>query len=251
MRAAPELDSGAPGAFVEAKADAERELEALLPRLPQVTVTLSGKEAPQDVVVLVDGEALPAAFVGVKRPANPGKHTYSADSATLEASEVTIAVNEGGEALVELVLREKAATAPQAAKPVQAPEPEQPVDTRDSGSGLNIPAYAALGVGAIGLGVGTYFVLKRTSASKDADALDEECRTARPCDGTDVERLDELDTDAASFGTYSIIGYSVGAVGVGAGLYFLFSGGSDSASHSRDRISVWASNDQIGLAGRF
>jgi hypothetical protein len=247
-----ELKPGAPGAFREAKEDAATELDALMPRLPQVTVTVSG-ELSDDVVVRVDGEPLAAAFVGVKRPANPGKHTYSAESATLEAPEVTIAVAERGEASVELVLRPKAAAAPAPAPapaPTEAPPP--PAEARDTGSsGSNIPAYAALGVGAVGIGVGTYFLLDRGSATDDADALDNECRTVRVCDSSDATRLDTFEENAASSGTYSIIGYSVGAVGVGLGLYMLLSGGDQPATGFHDTISLWATNDQLGIAGKF
>jgi hypothetical protein len=249
-----QLAPNAPPVFQEAKREAEAELEALTPRLPQVTVTVSGADGVDDVVVKVDGEPLPAAFVGVKRPANPGKHTYSAEGATLEAQEVTIAVNERGEASVELVLRPKAASTP-LPTPVAAPAEREPapapVEARDGGSGSSIPAYAALGVGAVGLGVGTYFLLERRSAADSADALDDECRSSRVCDGADASRLDALDADAASFGTYSMIGYGVGAVGVGVGLYLLLSGGDETASVFHDRIGVWATNDQVGIAGSF
>lgn len=248
-----ELEDDAPSAFVQAKADAARELAALTPRLPHVTVTVSGEQASEDVVVYVDGEPLPAAFVGVKRPANPGKHSYSASGETLEAPEVTIAVNEGGEAVVELVLRKKvtaATVAPEPAPPAPPP-PAQPTDAADSGAGVNIPAYAALGLGAVGVGVGTFFLIQRGQSSDDADALDEECRTRRACDEGDANRLDGLDEDAAKAGTYSIVGYSVGVVGVGVGLYLLLSGTNPLASAPREHVTVWASNDQLGIAGRF
>lgn len=249
------LAPGAPSAFVQAKADAAKELAALTPRLPQVTVTVSGETASEEVVVKVDGEPLPSAFLGVKRPANPGKHKYSAEGPTLEAPEVTIAVNEGGEAMVELVLRKKTTTA---VAPVAAAEPSprpvtpvEPEDAGDDGSGANIPAYAALGLGAVGLGVGTYFLLDRSSLDEDANALDEECRTVRACDESDAARLDTLDSDAASAGTFSVVAYSVGAVGVGVGLYLLLTGTNPLASAPRESIGVWATNDQVGVTGRF
>jgi hypothetical protein len=106
-------------------------------------------------------------------------------------------------------------------------------------------------VGVVGVGVGTLFLVKRGKKSKDADALDAECRTTRACGPSDADRLDTLDTDAAKFGTFSVVGYSVGAVGVGVGLYLLLSGTNPLASNPRDSIGVWASNDQIGVAGRF
>jgi hypothetical protein len=252
-----QLPSGAPQVFVKAKADAERELQALMPRIPQVTITVTG-EHTEDIVVKVDGEVLPTALVGVKRPANPGKHTYSAEGAALEAAPVTLAVNEGGEALVELVLKPKVAQAAApvvAAAPVAEPAPKpapQQDPALEPASGPNIPAYASLAVGVVGVGVGTFFIIKKGSESSDADAAADECLRSRACDQSDVEHISELDDAAASSGTLSFISYGVGAVGIGVGVALLLMGGDKGAASGHSApISLWASDHQLGVAGRF
>ncbi|HEX2733507.1 MAG TPA: hypothetical protein VHM70_17975 [Polyangiaceae bacterium] len=254
-----QLASNAPPVFKESQKDAERELQALTPRIPQVTVTVSGAKA-EEVVVKVDGEELPSALVGVKRPANPGKHTYEAANATLEAPPVTLAVNEKGEAAVELVLKPKAAApvvaaTPATTSPVQpaAQQPSAPPASpaQDQGSKVNIPAYASLAAGAIGVGVGTFFLIKKSGKSSDADSAADECERTRACDRADVDHISDLDKQAASAGSVSLISYGVGAIGVGVGLALLFMGGDDAAKADAAPISLWASNHELGVAGSF
>jgi hypothetical protein len=247
------LAPGAPGAFKAAQAEAERELQALIPRIPQVTITVAGEQSA-DVVVKVDGEALPSALVGVKRPANPGKHTYSAEGEKVEATPITLSVNEGGEAAVELVLKAKAPAV--AAAPVTAPAPTQPAPAqapahdpaRESESKLNIPAYASLAVGVVGVGIGTFFIIKKSGKASDADAIAEGC----PCEQSELDEMVELDEASASAGTVSFISYGVGAVGLGVGVALLLMGGDEHGkSGSAAPVSLWASDNRLGVAGRF
>jgi tetratricopeptide (TPR) repeat protein len=252
-----ELASGAPSAFVSAKVDAERELQALMPRIPQVTITVSGAQS-EDVVVKVDGETLPSALVGVKRPANPGKHTYSAEGASVEAAPVTLSVNERSEAAVELVLKAKAA---QAAVAPQTPSPAQPAaakpgdaaphDGGSKSSALNIPAYTALAVGAVGLGVGTFFIIKKSGKASDAQSEADSCEESHSCDQGEVDHIVTLDDEAASAGTLSFISYGVGVVGVGVGVALLLMGKDDAGHGKTAPVSLWASDHQVGVAGRF
>lgn len=57
----------------EALHDAKKELEALLPRIPTVTLQLEGASS-SEVKLALDGSALPNAFIGVARPTDPGSH---------------------------------------------------------------------------------------------------------------------------------------------------------------------------------
>jgi hypothetical protein len=56
---------------------AATEREALLPRIPKLKVQVEGAPAGESQVT-VDGVAISSALVGVKRPANPGKHSVVA-----------------------------------------------------------------------------------------------------------------------------------------------------------------------------
>ncbi len=247
-----ELAADSPDAFLSAQTAAEQELEALTPRIPQVTVTVSGESA-EDVTVFADGEALAEAFVGVKRPANPGKHTYSAEGTTVAAPAVTISVSEGGEALVELVLAEKVAAlepAPMEPAPAPAAPPKAEPAAVGHDSSMNIPAYAALGVGALGLGAGGYFLYKRSKSQTDGDDLASEC-SSRQCDQSDVDRIVGFDEDAASAGTMSAIGFGVGAVGVGVGITLLLMDWGNETAQTEPTIGVWANSEQVGVVGRF
>ena len=56
-------------AFKEAIASAKRELELLTPRVPTVTITVTGPSTPE---VTVDNDTVSAATLGFARPADPG-----------------------------------------------------------------------------------------------------------------------------------------------------------------------------------
>ncbi|MBI4956818.1 MAG: hypothetical protein HY908_32675 [Myxococcales bacterium] len=58
----------------QAVVDAQKEREALLPRIPQVKVSVSGGALPADVSVSIDDKQLSAALIGADRPVDPGKH---------------------------------------------------------------------------------------------------------------------------------------------------------------------------------
>lgn len=57
----------------EALQDAKKELDALLPRVPSLTLQLEAASL-NEVKLTLDGVALSSAFIGVERPTDPGKH---------------------------------------------------------------------------------------------------------------------------------------------------------------------------------
>ncbi|MEZ4227817.1 MAG: PEGA domain-containing protein [Polyangiaceae bacterium] len=66
------LDAGAPAAFVKAQADGQRELTALLPRLPSLRILLE-PSGVDGLKLELDGVQLSSAVIGVDRPSNPGE----------------------------------------------------------------------------------------------------------------------------------------------------------------------------------
>ncbi len=90
------LDASAPTAFVKAQADGQRELSALLPRLPslRISITPSGVEG---LVLKLDGSELSSAVIGVDRPSNPGERVIRVTAPGYKDEERT----------VELVERQK------------------------------------------------------------------------------------------------------------------------------------------------
>jgi hypothetical protein len=87
---------------------------------------------------------------------------------------------------------------------------------------LRIGSYVGFGVGAVGLALGTVFVLKSASNRKDADAaaaaLEAQCGNSCDAESPEAKNVAELDDKARSARTLGIVGYVVGGVGVAAGV---------------------------------
>jgi hypothetical protein len=96
------LAPGAPAPFVAAHDEAQRELDALSSRVPAVILQVKGPAAPR---VTVDGDEVPRASLGVRRPVDPGKHVVKATAPGFYPGETTFAVAEGAAETVTLELK--------------------------------------------------------------------------------------------------------------------------------------------------
>jgi len=103
-----------------AQQEAAREREALLPRIPRLTVLVEGAAADQ-VQVTIDGASLANALIGAARPANPGQHTVVG---TLGQQQVVEQVGLAEKERKSVTLRFRPPGAPPAAPPAStAPAP--------------------------------------------------------------------------------------------------------------------------------
>ncbi len=101
-RAAHEtLPANASSASKKAVQDAQRELDALSPRIPSVIINVKGSDAAH---VTFDGTEVRPAALGVKRPADPGEHVIRAEAPGLSAREMKVTLVEGKTATVTLAL---------------------------------------------------------------------------------------------------------------------------------------------------
>ena len=116
------------------------------------------------------------------------------------------------------------ASAPAAAvTPVSSP----PADRQPS----KVLPYALLGVGVVGVAVGTVFELK--SRGKNSDAL-EICKGNSACVQTDIDRHDGLVRDAKSDNLIALVAGGVGVASAVTGLILLLrSPSSETASQPR------------------
>lgn len=251
------LPENAPRAFREAQKAAEQELAEVTPRLAYVTIVVQGGNGAESLVTR-DGTEIPAALVGVPHPVNPGQHTYQATANGWQSAPKAVDIKEGARVALELNLEPApGAVGPGADKPTEAggsavvtkPDDERPPETSGSGvSGLKIGGFVTLGLGAVGLGAGTYFLVKGLDTRSDADELAEGCHDGEPC----VQEVDELDDDAAqqqTIGVATLIGGGV-LVGTGITLLLLDSGRSDTTAQGPSVRPVIGLG-YAGLAGRF
>ncbi len=250
------LPPGAPAQFVDAQVQARTELAAVEPRIAKLKVVLGGlKDKPHEITM--DGVKVPPAVVGIPRAVDPGEHVLAAtgDGVAADPIKVTLADGEIKEVVIELVARAGAKPAA-AAAPVTAPATGKtpPADAKpsDDKSGLRIGSYAAFGVGAVGLGLGTLFALQSSSSRSEIEGLCGKDFKACPVDRR--AKVQSLDDDASSQQVLSIVGFGVGVAGIGAGVtLFLMSQSGDTEASPADRASIrpWIGYQSAGVTGRF
>ncbi len=98
------LAANAPAAFKDAQDSGAKELAALEPQIPALHVEVDPANV-NDMDVVIDGEHLPAAVVGIDRPADPGKHTIRVTAPGFEAAETTVELKLGEKKPVKLALK--------------------------------------------------------------------------------------------------------------------------------------------------
>jgi hypothetical protein len=264
------LPSNASPAFRNAQSSAGDEVQLIEPKIASLTVKVEGGQGASDLAVLVDGAPINSVLIGVAQPIDPGQHKVEAGATGLRAPEQAVTLGEGERKTIVLKLESAPGAAPlvavaQAPAATPAPQPattttpaSSPAPTdkgpapADDKSGLRIGSYAAFGVGVLGLAAGTFFTLQSSSKRKDADDKWDECGGDSGCreDNPLAQEVDDLDRDADSAQTLGIVGFAVGAVGLGVGttLFIMSSGGS---SENATRIEPYVGLGRLGVKGRF
>jgi hypothetical protein len=259
-----QLQPNAPPAFKDAQNTAQKELSAITPKIGSLDIKVEGADAVKDLSVKIDGNPIPTVLLGVPQPIDPGEHRIEASATGFRAQPQTVRLGEGDKASTVLKLEADssavAAAAPGAPAPGApgAPGPSgepirdtsSPMDSTSSGSGMRIGSYVAFGVGAVGLGVGTVFLISALGKRSDADAL---CNLPDgTCDIRNQAQVESLDADSKSASTLSIVGYGVGGAGIAAGVVLLvLSGQAESSAAARPAVYPWVGSNAAGLAGRF
>jgi tetratricopeptide (TPR) repeat protein len=261
-----QLPPNSPQAFRDAQSTAQKELNAINPKIGSLEIKVEGAEAAKDLSIKVDGNAIASVLMGVPQPIDPGEHRVEASATGFRAQPQTVRLGDGDKASTTLKLEVDPNAAPAAvpgaaapgAAPGAAPALGGPIrdtsasmDTTSSGSGMRIGAYVAFGVGAVGLGLGTVFLLQSMGKQSDADAI---CNLpGGKCPNERKAEVDKLDSDAKSASTLSVVGFAVGGAGVAAGVVMLLlSGKSESTTASAPTtVYPWVGINSGGLAGRF
>jgi hypothetical protein len=237
----------------EAKQAAATEREALLPRIPKLTIVI--ENASDGVEVRLDSTAVPAALVGAERPVNPGKHVVEAKvGEQVVTEEVTLAEGESRSVTLKLPVAapppEPAPPPPVAALPAPAPAPPPPApappeaDRGPAPGGLQRTlGWVGIGVGGAGLlfgGITGMMVLSKKSKLDDGDCLDGGCGPA------EWDAVDSYN----SYRTLSTVGFVVGGVGLAAGAALLLTAPSSSEA-PRSFVSPYLGVASAGVTGRF
>jgi len=201
------LSDDSPEAYSQAVQTAHVEVEEVRRRVSRLKLTLLGISPGEPLQVTIDDKPMPAVLLGVERPINPGPHhiAVTVDGQARAARDITLV--EADSALVELDVR----AAHPAQKPVVFSQPPAQVSA-SSDSSLRTLGYVALGVGAVGLGLGTYSGLVALHRKSDLDAA---CTPA--CPQSSAADIDSFRSNR----TVSWISYGVGIAAVGAGVVLI------------------------------
>jgi hypothetical protein len=225
----------------DAQAKSQEELDALLPRLSHLKVTLVGASA-SDVQLSIDGAAVPTSLVEEEQPRDPGEHHVLARRGNDQVEQSTT-LKEGEHSELKLQF------AP--AKPAVAPTPTEK-DAPTSGAATKSPqpergkvqrniGWVSLSVGGAGLVVGsiTGFIAK----SKHSDIADQ-CpnNTCNPDQVTQAEM-----SSFNHYRTASMIGFIAGGAFTTLGLTLLLT----SPKQEQPSVALWLGPDSTGVKGVF
>jgi len=237
------IGPSAPQAFRDAQDRAKVVLAEAKPRIAKLKVAVA---APADakLVVTIDGENLPIANLNMNRPVDPGEHVVEATAPGFLPAKGKVTLPDGGVDSLALTLEidPNAPKAPVVA-PVAGGQGSGPGDAPSKRD--RTPAYVSLGIGGAGLVVGTVFGIVAMGKKSD---LDDACPN-KVCPS--AAQQDTIDS-GKTMGTISTVGLVVGAVGIGAGVILLLSGGSSSSRASTSpKVQPLVGLGQAGVGGTF
>lgn len=256
------VPAGAPPAFARALDDAKKEVAALAPRVPSITIVVKGAASAD---VTIDGKAVPPAAIGVKRSADPGKHIIKAIAAGMAPFEVTVTIGEGKNETVTVELKPQGAVVP---PPVKAPqdkpkeppkgdvkpvkpapatsEPPKSQAANNRGSLQRTLGFAGIGVGGAALIMGA--VTGGLALGKHGD-LKEQCPNGT-CPESAFGTLDSYHL----MGTLSTVGFVVGGVFAATGVV-LVATAPKAKTGAPAKQGVWispvVSPSYLGVEGSF
>jgi hypothetical protein len=149
-----------------------------------------------------------------------------------------------------------AAVSPPPASEAPAPHSASPPDADRSthgSSGLRTGGYVALGVGAVGVGLGSYFLWQGADYSTQSDnafACNTQASGCSVPQQTEVRRLEDLSSSAKTRGVISL---GVGGAALVAGIVLLVVAPSSSSGEASRgaQLTPWVGYRSAGVSGSF
>jgi hypothetical protein len=211
---------------------AQQHITAIEPTLSRLTLQVPPASDLPDLEIKRDGTAVRRAAWGTAMPIDPGDHVIEAFALGKLPWRQTVTV--GGNAETKTLSVPPLDHAPVAQKPAAAPvggSGQMPTTFVEVRKPIGAATWVAYGIGAAGIGVGTYFGIRALSEQNTADA---NCPQDR-CNSQGAS----ANTDAIKFANISTVGFGVGVLGVGLGTFLLLSRGSTTTSSNAATNAPW------------
>jgi hypothetical protein len=234
------VPANSPKSWSKAVDDANKEVGAISPRIPWVTISVLGPSNPE---VVVDSTPVPQASLGVKRAINPGTHKIKVSAEGYHPQDKVITLTEGQTLSVNIELEQAPQEAPPpAAKVATTPAVDTTMSTSGGGEWRKTVAYVALGVGGASLIVGG--VAGGLALTKHSQ-LSDEC-PGNVCDPSQNANVDTY----RRLGTIADVGFIVGGVGVATGIILLVTQPKETSS-AGTKLTPWIGLGSAGVNGVF
>lgn len=226
-----------PAQFRAARDEAQKLDASLEPRVPMVTVAVTGAKEGSPVSLSVDGVAVPSAVIGLPRRMNPGHHVMIATTSTQEGR-LEINVGEGENKEVSIPLATVAKPTPTTTTTTEEQPPPPPEAHRSYA--LPIVFFSIGGASLIAGAITGAMELSQQSS------LQTNCPN-HVCPPSQYGALDSANTLA----TVSTITLIVGGAAVAAGVITLFVGKPSTPAPKEAHIEPWIGLGSAGLRGTF
>lgn len=230
---------------------ARERAEKLEPRLIKLSISTRSSA----VEVKLDGIVVDRGALGTPIPVDAGKHTIEASAKGKKPFLKTIDVNDKAKSpSVEIPVLEDEYTGAAAVAPKgPAPNPESkelpftppPKEgPKSSWSGRKTLGIIVGSLGAVGLGVGTYYGIKARSSWKEAQTY---CSVDYECEEAGVD----LAARAKRFGNYGTIGFAAGGVLLVGGVVLFITAPSPKKTAGTGLTRIGVGPGSVILGGTF
>jgi hypothetical protein len=225
------------------QSECDQMLEALKPDIPSLVFAARDADGNDTIEVKVySGDQLVMGKLQVKGyELDPGEYRFKFVAADGTAKEQSIVVREGEQNRRIFVDFQKEAPVTGTALPSSALPPPS-----NAGAWKRPVGFTMIGLGAVGIGVGSYFGLKAKSKNDDARP---HCTTDNHCDATGVDLVNQAKTSA----TISTIGFAAGVGLAALGTVFVVTAPSGEPEDTAVRFTPAVGPGFAGAAvsGRF
>jgi hypothetical protein len=203
------------------RADVARQhAQALEPKLDRLTIEIGPAVPRVGLSILRDGLPVSAEELGLAVPVDPGDHAVIVSSPGRPQRTLNAHVGpESPNATVRLDSLDDAAPASTAPVPVTAPtsptsgpSPETPTDAGDPGRTRRLIGLAGMGVGVVGIGLGSVFgIMAKSSLDQSNNGP---CNASDHCNGTGLSERQDASSKATLSTVFFVAGGIIAAGGV-------------------------------------